>query len=231
MVGTLEYQFKQLEYEMFLGLKEIAQEISQKSEQAIQAIRDETERKAQRDLLKLHQESLNEAQRLLNLRIDEAVASLNSSILKKKNEYYRRFLEELAVRVVENIQHNPVPYWRHISTKVIDATSQLSGEIVLIFNGHDAEVLKKTPNHLKLPGINYSISSHTVRCIGGCLIQALDGFIEIDLTIDEELRRKNPMIALRFYAILPDYVDHQDTARDLLLTIMNSQQEGEGGAS
>ena len=101
-------------------------------------------------------------------------------------------VEKVIDKAIEKLRESLQKDYTNLMTQLIDEaiTSLGTTDIVISTNARDSDLVKSILKKFK----GVTLSSDTIKCIGGIFVKSKDGSMNFDNTIDARLERLKPVI-------------------------------------
>ena len=101
-------------------------------------------------------------------------------------------VEKVIDKAIEKLRESLQKDYTNLMTQLIDEaiTSLKTTDIVISTNARDSDLVKSILKKFK----GVTLSSDTIKCIGGIFVKSKDGSMNFDNTIDARLERLKPVI-------------------------------------
>jgi len=171
-----------------MALESLVEEILKKGEEEVSRIKSEAEekaksiisdarRKAEELLLKAREEAEKEIESIRRQEISSVNLEMKRELLNKKKDVLERVFEAVKERI-KNMEKEEK---REILKKMVERNA--SGNMAIYSNKEDEEIVREIASELNL------IYRGNVDCIGGVILESLDGNVRINLTFDDILKQ------------------------------------------
>ena len=108
---SLKQDFKELGFELSQILKKDLERIREKAQSNLSVIKDETNKKIQKDIVKLENTLTQNARIQINKKVSDLFNSINRNILIAKTNLVEEFLRALTDVVTQHIKENSNGYF------------------------------------------------------------------------------------------------------------------------
>lgn len=120
---------------------------------------------------------------------------IGSSGLAERNKQIllvEESVEKVIDKAIEKLRESLQKDYTNLMTQLIDEaiTSLKTTDIVISTNARDSDLVKSILKKFK----GVTLSSDTIKCIGGIFVKSKDGSMNFDNTIDARLERLKPVI-------------------------------------
>jgi len=201
---SLKQDFKELGFELSQILKKDLERIREKAQANLSVIKDETNKKIQKDMVKLENTLTQNARIQINKKVSDLFNSINRNILIAKTNLVEEFLRALTDVVNQHIKDNSKGYFENLNREIEDATKHIQNRVSLYLCARD---LKKILSDPKLIQLNSEIvvlkESPSIDTICGFKLIAEDNSFVLDYTYESKLEQMRDEIGRRLMKLFP----------------------------
>jgi vacuolar-type H+-ATPase subunit E/Vma4 len=222
---SLEEEFRELGFEMSQILKKELDRMKDNAQNTINIILEETQKKIQKDLLKLEQGMIQNAEIELNKQITDKTNEINRKIIEEKNNFIEHFIELVKQEIKKRINSNSQGYLKYIIAQIEDSLSLIPENATIYVNQNDQSLLSKPENKAKIEKFHYKLCSKPTNTLGGIKVIANDNSLVLDSTLESKINLMKDEISKRFMSIFPIFEINIPNAFQIY-DMLNKQDHG-----
>ena len=216
-----------LGYEFSKILKKDIERIQEKKKATINLINSETEKKIQKDLIKLEANLIQNAKIQINKTVSDKINEINREILLVKTKLVDDFMEAITNEVTNRINANPDGYYNWLNNQIINLNATFPLKAKLFLNHHDIKAVEGNSQLISLPQDIQLDKSSPLDTLCGYKVISLDNSYCFDFTFETRLDQIRDDLSMRLMKFFPIFEVNIESIMANFEKLTKSSQEAE----